>query len=142
MRVTWFAVLPLVAALTCGDEANPDETTDLEDSAGDDTGDGDGDEDACEHNAYTFAGAFNGDSPWGESSYCDEIYVCADATAAEMLSELGWQCQVHKGPGYCNGEGDLQCILASEVIVTEQHVADTCTALTVPGIIEVFCSKF
>ena len=143
MRATRLTLVPLLAVLACGDDSNNSRPTGDGDSDSDGDGDSDSDGDECAHNEFNYPGAFNGDSPWSESSYCDEIYVCVDAAAAQTLSEeLGWQCQVHRGPGYCNVDGEVQCILATEVIVTEQHVADACTALTLPGIEEVFCAKF
>ena len=59
---------------------------------------------------------------------------------AQALGELlGLQCEPH--PGYCNGENVVECILGTDVIVTQQNVDDACTALTVPGIEIVLCAK-
>jgi hypothetical protein len=129
MRV---ALLPFLAILACSGNKSSDETAIEE----------------CVQNANentAFVGLFNADSPWTSigNGYCDEIFVCADTVAAQTLSdELGAQCQAHQGLGYCNLDGEVQCILATEVLVSEQNLTDACVALTVPGIDEVTCAKY
>jgi hypothetical protein len=124
MHATRLILIPLLAVLACHDRSN--------DSA----------VEQCEPTEETFLGLFNSETPWVVNSGCDEIFVCADPAAAQTLNELlDVQCQVHVGPDGCNGDGEVKCILATDIVVTEQHIADACTALTVPGIDEVWCPK-
>jgi hypothetical protein len=119
----------IVAAFACGDSSRNESANDVEE--------------CVEHPDDRFGGLGNAESPWAVNSDCEEIFVCADASAAQTLNELlGVQCRVRRGAGYCNVAGEVQCILATEVVVTEQHLTDACTALTVPGIDEVVCAKF
>jgi hypothetical protein len=114
-----------------GDGDSGDGDGDSGDGDGD-SGDGDGDGDECDPNA--FIGVALATSPWEEGDLCDEIWVCASADEAEALMNLlDVQCE----PGCMNA--DLHCTLSYQTIATAQDVADACTAMTVPGIDEVYC---
>jgi hypothetical protein len=117
-----------------GDGDSGDGDGDSGDGDGDgDSGDGDGDGDGvCDPNA--FVGEALADDPWAEGSFCDEIWVCATADQAQMLMNLlDVPCdRISDCP-------ELFCRLSFGGVVTAENVADACTALTVPGIEEVFC---
>jgi hypothetical protein len=114
-----------------GDGDSGDGDGDSGDGDGD-SGDGDGDGDACDPNA--FVGQALADDPWAQGSLCDEIWVCATADQAQMLTNLiGVQCE----PG--NGCAEQHCTLSYQTIASAQNVADACTALSLPGIDAVYC---
>jgi hypothetical protein len=119
-----------------GDGDSGDGDGDSGDGDGD-SGDGDGDGDSgdgdCDPTA--FVGQALADDPWTEGSLCDEIWVCASANQAQMLMDLldVVQCEP------ANGCPEQHCTLSYQTIATAQDVADACTALSVPGIDEVYC---
>ena len=118
-----------------GDGDGDGESGDGDGESGDgdgESGDGDGDGE-CDPNA--FIGEALAENPWGEGDLCDEIWVCATPNQVQALMNL---LDVQCDPQGCD-QGEQRCTLSYGTIVNPQDIENACTAMTVPGIDEVYC---
>ena len=137
MRRTLGLVLG-IGLLGCASDDKPseagDESTSTSTESGGDPGDGDGDPGVCDPAAFLGYGI--GEDGWGVDSYCDSVFVCADANQAQQITDLlGATCLADQ-PGCAPGQ---QLCSIGGSFVTQATYDDACAALAIPGIDAVYC---